>query len=73
MTKKIEGALDTPLTWTEVRMRLEQETRDELLKWLMSGQIIGEKLEVHLDHFHGGRLGTLVCEVKEWKYKEIKD
>lgn len=64
MTKRTKQS--TPITATEIRMRLQQEARQELLKWLSEANWKSQKIEVHLDHFDGGHLGTLTCEIIKW-------
>ena len=56
-----------PLTATELRMRLEQDIRRELFKWLIDGDILGKEIDVRIDHFYGGGLGKLICRVERWE------
>ena len=57
-----------PTTATEIVMRISQETRDELLKWLNNGGLVGREIELNISHWNGGELGTVKAEIKSWKY-----
>jgi len=48
-------------------MRLEQDIRRELFKWLIDGDILGKEIDVRIDHFYGGGLGKLICRVERWE------
>lgn len=51
---------------TGLRMRIEAEEREKLLKWVSKLEFVGQEIEVTVSGWNHGPIGKLKCEVKEW-------
>lgn len=53
-------------TMTELRMSIEAEEREKILKWVSKLEFVGQEIEVTVSGWNHGPIGKLKCEVKEW-------
>ena len=61
---------DVPKTMTELRMRLAEDDRKQLLTWLTTGQNVeGREVRIYLSQWNAGQVGSFICEIKRWEPK----
>lgn len=59
-----------PFTATEIGIRMSQETRRELLNWLVNGEgLEGREITLNIGHYDTGELGTVTAVLKDFKLK----